>query len=70
MRLVSLDKPNKYHLIFNLDPRVFFGVLKCGWTAFEIARKCYLIIFSFYDVILCYLNQKVKPYVSHMTGNN
>ena len=51
-----------FHLIsqiniktLNLNPRVQFCLLKCGWIAFHKAIKCY----SFNLFLLCFLNQKV-----------
>ena len=41
----------------------FFFLLKCGLIAFQKTKKTYSIIFSFCDIILCNLNQKIKQYI-------
>ena len=57
---VLLDKPKKHQLTFNLNPRVVFGLLKVNILYFREERNAIHFIFSFYDVILFNLHQKVK----------
>ena len=67
-RLVSLDNPNKLQLIFNLNPRIIFSLLKCERIAFQKTTKVVQLDFSFFDVFfIIQLKNKKTYYAIHTT---
>ena len=45
-KFVSFNRPKKHQLTLNLNPRVFFCLLKSRWSAFQKVIKLYSITFS------------------------